>query len=280
MDRNIHAIRLNIAERLGAVGIENGMSEAKWLIIGATGISESEFITAPNKTLTNDQMKILESWVLRRLNHEPLSRIKGVREFWSLDFILNEDTLDPRPDSEILVEAALRYLPSQKEALIADLGTGTGCLGISILHERPLCHGIGVDRSFQSCQAANLNASRHGLDDRFLSINSSWTNALSPHKFDLIISNPPYISDDDPLDKNVAEYDPKAALFAGQDGLDAYCAIAQEIGTIMHKESILILEIGHTQRVAVYDIFSRQGLALKEAIQDLEGRDRCMVFVK
>lgn len=273
-------LRREIATRLEETGITNSFDEAKWLICAAIDADTSLFISHGNIPLTPQQLQQVEFVLRRRLNHEPLSRILGKREFWSLLFQLNEDTLDPRPDSEVVVETALKYIPQETPKTLLDLGTGTGCLLLSLLHERSQCYGIGVDLSPKATQKALINAHNNGLVQRSGFIAGSWGEALKENRFDLIISNPPYIptKSRESLDTGVKHYDPDLALYGGDDGLQCYRDIAKQIPQLLKAEGICVLEIGYDQAEAVTDVFTKQGLIFLEKTVDLESRDRCLVF--
>lgn len=273
-------LRKEIATQLDEAGIANSFDEAKWLICAAIDTDTCLFISHGNTPLTTQQLQQIESILQRRLNHEPLSRIQGEREFWSLLFQLNENTLDPRPDSEVMVETALKYISQETPKTLLDLGTGTGCLLLSILHERPQCYGIGVDLSPKAAQQALINAQKNSLDQRSGFIAGSWGDALQQNRFDLIISNPPYIpyKSKEDLPVGVKNYDPELALYGGDDGLQCYRDIAERVPHLLKAEGFCLLEIGHDQAKAVTDIFTKKGLIFLEKALDLESRDRCLAF--
>lgn len=273
-------LRKEIASRLQETGITNSFDEAKWLICAAIDADTNLFISHGNIPLTTQQLQQVDSIFQRRLNHEPLSRILGEREFWSLLFQLNEDTLDPRPDSEIVVETALNYIPKEIPNTLLDLGAGTGCLLLSLLHERPQCYGIGVDLSPKAAQQARINAQNNDLDQRSGFITGSWGEAFKENGFDMIISNPPYIPSmiSESLDTAVKNYDPDLALYGGNDGLQCYRDIADQVPHLLKGEGVCVLEIGYDQAAVVTDIFTKKGLLFLEKTLDLECRDRCLVF--
>lgn len=273
-------LRKHISHLLQKAEIENSFYEAKWLICAALNEDTSLFVLRGGNTLTHAQVQKIEEFLQRRLKYEPLSRIIGEKEFWSLSFQLNETTLDPRPDSEVVVESALKYIPNDAPQTILDLGTGTGCLLLSILHERPLCYGIGVDLSPDAAIQANLNATRNKLSKQSSFVSSDWGDALRDRAFDLIISNPPYIPirDKEDLMPEVKNYDPELALYGGDDGLQYYREIAEQAPTLLKPEGICVLEIGYQQASDVIDIFKCQSFRFEEKADDIEGRDRCLVF--
>ena len=210
--------------------------------------------------------------------------MRGKREFYSLCFYLNDHTLDPRPDSECLVDAALDYTRSaafDKRALSClDLGTGSGCLLLSVLSALPKTSGIGVDLAPLAVSQARANAAQLGLADRARFICSHWFEGVKG-SFDLVLANPPYIStEDSTLARDVADYDPSLALFAGADGLVAYAELLPQIPARLTVEGRLFLEIGAEQTNAVKKLAEQAGLQLYAVCPDLAGQDRCLIFGK
>lgn len=212
----------------------------------------------------------------------PLSRLLKKREFWGMDFELSEATLDPRPDSETLVEAVLKHRLKREEPLkILDLGTGTGCLLISLLNEYPNAEGIAVDQSLEALKTAEENSHTHGVSNRWVSYHGNWFEGITS-SFDVIISNPPYISENDyeTLDDNVRNYDPKKALIAGPEGLDCYQVIIPTAPSFLNQGGILVLEIGYGQQEKVKQLMEEAGLQEISIYRDLGGIERCLVGVK
>ena len=213
-----------------------------------------------------------EALVDRRLAHEPVAYIVGRREFWSLDFRVTPDVLIPRPDSETLVEAALAAASVAPRVL--DLGTGSGCLLLAVLSERRGGWGVGVDRSAGAAAVALDNARRLGLADRAAFVVGDWTAAISG-RFDLVLANPPYIGTGEPLDREVAEFEPASALFAGADGLDDYRRIVPALADLLAPGGSAHLEIGHAQADVVMAMGAAAGF-VPELRRDLAGRPRCV----
>tara|TARA_R110002050_G_scaffold12648_1_gene41432 strand:- start:3659 stop:4492 length:834 start_codon:yes stop_codon:yes gene_type:complete len=209
---------------------------------------------------------------------KPITRILGQREFWSLNFQLSDATLDPRPDSETLIEGVLTHIKDKsKDLKILDLGTGTGCLLLSLLHEYKMATGIGVDLNPKAVETATQNAKNLGLNTRATFQQGSWLNGLT-EKFDIIISNPPYIShtDYETLDDNVRNFDPKLALVADHNGLSCYEEIIRNAKNYLNPKGILVLEIGFGQKDDVCQILSDNQFTLIECRKDLAGIDRCL----
>ncbi len=231
-----------------------------------------------NPCINQAQYTILEGLVERRMQGEPLSKIVGKREFWGLPFIITPHTLDPRPDSETLVEAVLNVFPKKHSPLrFVDFGTGSGCLLLSLLYEYAQAFGIGVDKNFLALTVAQENADRLGLTKRVSFYGGDWAQALQG-KFDVLMSNPPYIAMGEMLDVAVCQYDPPCALYGGRDGLQAYKNLLPQMRALMHPESWLFLEIGQGQGHEVRHIASGQGLLFKESYLDLAGIERVLAF--
>ncbi len=221
-------------------------------------------------------MKLLE----RRLKGEPIAYILGTKEFWSLDFYVNSHTLCPRPDSESLIEAALLHIADKNGHIqIVDLGTGSGCLLLTLLHELPHAYGLGVDVSLPALMVAQKNAKRLGLIRRAAFVCSDWALAITG-KFDMILSNPPYIETDNiaKLMPTIREFEPKIALDGGCDGLDAYRNITAIAPGLLKPGGILIFELGENQSGAVRNMAQKQCLRHIGTYNDLAGKERAIAF--
>lgn len=263
------------AKRLHAFAA-NPQREARLLIAHVLKTSYENIFFTNDRCLANDEEALFETLLQRRLNHEPISKITEYREFWSLPFRVTKDTLDPRPDSETLIEAVLAAYPHKTQPLrILDLGTGTGCLLLSLLHEYPNAWGVGVDRSEAASSIAQENALRLNLKNRCAFIVGNWGDALTT-SFDIIISNPPYIGHNEPLPPEVVTYDPHIALFAGDDGLRDYRILADQLPKLATPDSTIFLEMGAGQFDAIRAIFS---FAFSiQTVLDLNGKERCIIF--
>lgn len=239
-----------------------------------------QLVNREREEVPEKQLKALEAFAARRLKGEPVVRILGEKEFWGLSFKLNAATLVPRPETELLVERGLEVIGALDKPRILDLGTGTGCIPISLLTEYSDVVGVAVDLSAEALEMARFNANRHGVGSRLTTLKGSWFDPLEPgERFDLITSNPPYIETAEiaGLMPEVREHDPRLALDGGPDGLAAYRAIAAEAGLFLAPEGVLLLEIGSSQGVAVSDIFVGAGFAEVEVARDLSGHDRMIV---
>ena len=272
------------AQAFRRASIETPELDARLLLCHAAGLSHEALIAEGNAPIGDDAAERFRSYVARRLDGEPVSRIRGTRAFYGRDFVIDAHTLDPRPDTETLIDAALdllaregkRHLPFQ----LLDLGTGSGCLLLSLLAELPQAYGVGTDISAGALRVAGKNARRLGLASRARFLAADWFDGLGA-RFDLIVSNPPYIpsGEIDGLAREVVCHDPRPALDGGADGLDAYRKIAASAAAFLKPGGHLVVEIGADQAEAVLGLFAAAGLALpEEAVRlDLAGRPRAVL---
>jgi release factor glutamine methyltransferase len=260
-------------------GIESARLEARLLLAAVLGVTQEELIAGQG--VPNPQaMMGYETVLRRRLAREPLAYILGVKEFWSLPFAVGPGVLIPRPETELLVEEALRCFPDRDAELeVLDLGTGSGCLLLSFLSERPGAQGIGVDSSNDALAYAAHNAEKLGLSFRTAFRHGRWAEDLRD-RFDIVFINPPYIVHEDiaKLQPEVAYYEPGGALSGGADGLAAYRQIAGSLPQAMRPGGRAFIEIGQGQADAVGEIFAGVGLTLVRAAPDLAGIPRCIVL--
>lgn len=244
----------------------------------ALGLDRSGLLIARDRLLTAAERTALDGLIARRCAREPVSRIVGRREFWSMDFVLSPATLDPRPDSETVVEAALASIGDRRAPLLlADLGTGTGCLLLALLSELPAARGVGVDRSALAADTARANATRLGLAERAGFVVGDWSAALAGG-FDLVVSNPPYLATAEMADlaPEVGRFDPALALDGGGDGLAAYRAIAADLDRLLAPGGRVVLEVGQGQAPAVSALLDGAGLSGIAVRPDLAGIERAV----
>lgn len=273
--------RKAIEKALTQANFPHASQEAKWLLGAAINRCNSFVVLNPNYKPTSAEEEKIRVWLQRRLMGEPLSRLKGVREFWSLPFHLNKYTLDPRPESELIIEAVLKWVGTRKKNpwRILDCGTGSGCLLIALLHELPNATGLGIDIEDGALLMAQQNAELNGVSKRAQFQNSSWGKGLD-EKFDIIITNPPYIPlrDKETLERGVREYDPPQALFGGEDGLACYRALAKAIPALLAPNGLVVLEIGMGQTQEVSSLFQKEDLHRLFLLKDLQGIERALAF--
>lgn len=292
LDDDMRAMVKEAAGRLAAAGIETAKLDAECLMAHALDLSREAIFLSPDRRLSRREKKVFETLVSRRAAREPVARILGVKEFWSLDFALNEATLVPRPDSETLVAAVLAagVGDSAGNPRILDLGTGSGCLLLALLSALPGATGIGIDCDPAAVAAARENAQQLDLAERAVFRQGNWFSALEAGdmgadgpgagdraaRFDIIISNPPYIRSGDiaGLAPEVARFEPLAALDGGADGLQAYAHITAQLRQYLAPGGRVFLELGAAQEGAVAKMLADQGLEVQELYNDLAGLPR------
>ncbi|HYM72350.1 MAG TPA: peptide chain release factor N(5)-glutamine methyltransferase [Stellaceae bacterium] len=269
----------DVAAALTAAGFDEPRRRARRLVAAALGVSAAEVFSQLDRMIPAADSERVAELLTRMLRHEPLSRILGRREFWGLEFHLSADTLDPRPETETVVEAVLARLTERTRPYrFLDLGTGSGCLLLSLLAEFRAASGVGVDRAPGAVLAARANAVRLGLAARAAFVVGDWAAALAG-AFDAIVANPPYIATGDiaALPREVRDFDPHRALDGGPDGLDAYRAIAAVLPRLLAPGGVFAAEIGQGQEGAVAALLAGRGLAIDEVVPDLAGIPRCVV---
>jgi release factor glutamine methyltransferase len=266
------------AARLRAAGIDQPRRETRLLLAHVLGVEQAAILGHP-ETPVPDRDAFLDL-VERRVRGVPIAQILGKREFWSLEFRVTPDTLDPRPDSETVVAAALGAMGARREAAISvlDLGTGTGCLLLSVLSELPQAHGIGVDRSAAATLIARGNAAGLGLERRAAFLVGDWAGALAGG-FDLVLANPPYVKRREiaGLQREVAQYEPRLALDGGEDGLEAYRLIAADMPRLLRPDGVAVTEVGRGQWGEVAGLFRAADLPVAAPAVDLAGVERCVI---
>ncbi len=277
----VAAVRRALAAQFRAAGIETPEADARILVGHALRLDHAALAAAAARRLNKADLAAIAALTERRLQREPVARIVGTKEFWTLELRIGPDTLVPRPESETVIEAALEAIgaagPRTRPLRVADLGTGGGALLLALLSELPNAVGIGTDISFGALVVARDNARRLGLA-RAHFIACDMGAALSG-RFDLIVSNPPYIptATIDALAPEVRDYDPRPALDGGIDGLDGYRAIAAAAPALLTPEGAVVVELGTGTADAVAALFSAAGLAPAAARPDLSGRRRALL---
>ncbi len=273
----VREARRLLAHSLLRAGSDSPGLDARLLVEGSVGIENAD----PDLILSKEALTRLDGFAARRLAGEPVWRILGEREFWGLPFRLSPATLEPRPDSETIVETALAQVAGRRdeERRLLDLGTGTGCLLIALLSELPQARGLGVDLSEDACRTAAGNAALNRLADRATFRQGSWTEGLTG-PFDLIVSNPPYIpsAEIETLSVEVREHDPLLALDGGADGLGPYRLFAAALPPLLAPGGVIVLEIGAGQGPDVVALMRAGGLEFRGSRNDLGGHERALIF--
>ena len=264
------------AARLRAAGVDDPGRDARILLAHAAKIEAARVTLIAPENLETEIAERYEQLIALRAIRVPVSHLLGEREFYGRRFKISREVLDPRPETEILIEAAL----AEPYAHFLDLGTGSGCILVTLLAERETSHGHGIDISEAACLQASANAVLHQVQDRAKVTCSDWFKGVSG-RFDLIVSNPPYIARAEMpgLAEEVRNHEPDIALSDGGDGLGAYRKIAAEVGRYLAPGGRLLLEIGPTQGAQVKQLLARAGLQRLRIIPDLDRRDRVVIGV-
>jgi release factor glutamine methyltransferase len=265
---------------LAEAGIDEPRREARLLLSNVLGVDVAAILGRPDRLLRAEERARLAALVARRAAHEPVARLLGRREFWSLDFALSPATLVPRPDSETVVEAVLAHIGGGgAPRRLLDLGTGSGCLLLALLSELPAASGIGVDVAPDAASTARRNAVALGLADRAGFVAGSWAAAIAG-RFDVVVVNPPYVPTGAiaALAPEVRRHDPLRALDGGAGGLDCYRALAPEMPRLMREGGLAAFELGAGQAQSVAAIMGSAGLEIVEIRRDLAGTERCLVL--
>jgi release factor glutamine methyltransferase len=263
--------------RLQNAGIEDAGLAARIILRQAGGVSDADLIAGAPVTLSPETVSYIESAAARHIAGEPLSRIFGEKEFHGLMFEVTPAVLDPRPDTETLVDAALRRLAGVPSPYILDLGTGSGCIIVSLLHALPRARGVAVDVSPAALEVAKRNAERHGAAPRLELLEGAWFAPVAG-TFDLIVSNPPYIPSQEieSLDASVKNHDPILALDGGMNGLEAYKKIFTEMKKFLVPGGAGLFEIGIGQGPDIARLAAEAGLSVNESYIDLGGVERVL----
>ena len=270
------------AAALASAGVENARTEARLILAAVAESAPAEIFNAVDQDIDDGLRHRFEDAVDRRAAGTPFAHIAGEREFWSLPFRVSPATLVPRPDTETLIALALALFKDRTApGLLADLGTGSGCLALTLLHEFSDAHGVAVDISADALCIARENAIALGLDGRCRFVEGGWRE-IGAGPFDLMVSNPPYIprADIDALAAEVRDHEPRSALDGGTDGLDAYREILPLMAERLAATGIAIVEIGVGQAADIGDLAAAGGLRLIEMGRDLAGHERALAFCK
>ena len=252
---------------------DNPRLEAQLLVCHACCIEQTGLFAHPDTELSTEERTVFESCFSSRLEGRPFAYITGNKEFWSLDLVVNEHVLIPRPETELLVEVTLHLISHQTRLHVLDLGTGSGAVAVAIARERNDCRVVATDISEAALEVARLNAARHGTDITF--IHSDWYTNLGHDRFDVIVSNPPYVAEDDPnLDEHVARHEPGQALISGKGGLQDIELIVRQARQHLHRQGHVIIEHGFEQGMAARDLFRLNGFSQIHTYRDLSGLER------
>jgi release factor glutamine methyltransferase len=269
---------------LAPIAGDLAMLEARMLAQCAWGIFNEALVRDHDQPVSAAQSEALDALVARRLNHEPIAQIIGYRDFWKDRFIVTRDVLIPRADSETVIETVLALKPDTAQPYrILDLGTGSGCLILSLLREYSHATGVAVDASEAALAVAAQNAQALTLSERVTFVRSHWCKSLeTSQKFDIVVSNPPYIktTDFEGLARQLREYEPKGALVSGEDGLDSTREILSELPPLLAPHALVVVETGFGQADVIETFARGYGFDILKLGKDLAGIDRVVAMTK
>lgn len=270
----VHSVGQLLLDAAGSLAGDSPRADAELLLAQALGRPRA-WLYAHSDAVPDGQAQAAFGALLdRRRRGEPVAHILGMREFWSLPLAVTADTLIPRPETELLVELALRQLPQHSPLRVLDLGTGTGAVALALAHERPLAQVTAIEADLRTLAVAEHNAARLAIGNvRFLP--GHWFSPVAGERYDVIVSNPPYLAESDPhLHQGDVRFEPRQALASGVDGLEALREIAGQAPRFLRADGWLLLEHGHEQGAAVRSLLVAAGLSEVSTDVDLEGRDR------
>jgi release factor glutamine methyltransferase len=254
--------------------------DLRTIVAKVKNISSERALLCGNEIfLTDEEVKMFQSYLDRYANGEPLSKIINCKPFWKYEFFVNADVLDPRSETELLIETILSNFALGSPIKFLDIGTGSGCILISLLLEFKNASGIGIDASKKAIDVARYNQSKLCPQSNFLNID--WNDFSSKEKFDVIVSNPPYVRSEDieKLDKSVRNYDPSISLDGGEDGLKAYGEISSLARKLLKPKGTVLYEVGSAQSQDVVNILMINGFTVKNILKDLNGINRVVLAV-
>jgi release factor glutamine methyltransferase len=261
--------------------IPNPYLDSEILLSESINEDKKFIILNSKKILNNKQLDIFNSFIDRRKNGEPIAYLVKKKEFWKNEFYINKDVLIPRPDTELIIEQVLKTYPKQTQLQVLDIGTGSGCIILSIIKERPNFYGTGIDISKKSINVSKINAKQLNLTSRVKFIHSSVDN-FNIGKYDLVVSNPPYIESLSLkyLEKDVVNFEPKLALSGGFDGFSKIRKVISKTSTLIKKNGKFILEIGFNQKNKVKEMLKKKSFYVNKTIKDYGNNDRCIISTK
>lgn len=282
--RRLGALTIEIRRRLSLAGVESAEQETLWLVEHALGLSGLRQLVDQDRVLTDSEVAAVEQLVLRRAAREPLQYILGTQEFCGLQFEVNPSVLIPRPETELLVQETIRWLPPTKHPTIVDVGTGSGCLAVTLARSLRSCRMLAIDCSAAALDTAKRNARRHRLEQAITWLEGDLLAPLAGPQWersvDLIVSNPPYIRERDwaTLQPEVGRYEPKTALVAGPKGTEYHERLLEEAVPLLRAGALLIMELGQGQSRALRDrLVTMPAYGAVQVIQDDAGIDRVFI---
>ena len=272
-------IKKKLSKNFSISGIETSELDARLILKEILSFDDKELIINENYHIPKGFIKEIFAIEKRRLKGEPISKIFKKRDFYKSTFIISNDVLDPRPETELIVEIANNFIKKNGVKNILDLGTGSGCILLSVLKENKMINGLGIDLSKEAINIAQKNSKKLQVEKQSNFLISNWMESIN-FKFDIVVSNPPYIPSKDikKLSKDVKKFDPLISLDGGEDGLSCYRLIVKDLKRVITKNAIIIIEIGCNQSKLVEEIFKKNDFKLVKKYNDINGLDRVLTF--
>jgi len=278
---NIENILIEGTNTLKQSGVSNPQLDCEILLSNSINKDKKYIILNPKQILNDGQLSDFKSLIEKRKKGEPIAYLINKKEFWNNEFFVNKDVLIPRPDTELIVEEVLKIYSKNTHLQVLDIGTGSGCILLSILKERKYFYGTGIDISKKSINVSKFNAKKLNLVNRIKFFHSSVDN-FTAGKYDLIVSNPPYIKlvSLKYLEKDIVNFEPKLALSGGFDGFSKIRKVINKANYLIKKNGKFILEIGFNQKNKVKEILKQEGFYINKAVKDYGNNDRCIISTK
>jgi len=278
---NIENILIEGTNTLKQSGVSNPQLDCEILLSNSINKDKKYIILNPKQILNDGQLSDFKSLIEKRKKGEPIAYLINKKEFWNNEFFVNKDVLIPRPDTELIVEEVLKIYSKNTHLQVLDIGTGSGCILLSILKERKYFYGTGIDISKKSINVSKFNAKKLNLENRVKFFHSSVDNFITG-KYDIIVSNPPYIElvSLKYLEKDIVNFEPKLALSGGFDGFSKIRKVINKANYLIKKNGKFILEIGFNQKNKVREILKQEGFYINKAVRDYGNNDRCIISTK
>ena len=278
---NLKQILNKASDKLKIKNIKSFRLDSELLLAKTLGVSREEVLLNLDKKIDQLNIKKYDFYVNLRHQYMPISHIINYKFFWKYKFFVNKDVLIPRPETELIIEKILKILPKKSEKNILEIGTGSGCIAISLIKERPNCRIVAIDKSLKAIKVARKNAEIHQVGKKVNFLNIDIDKYLG-NKYDLVVSNPPYIKNSEllSLDRDVRFYEPKIALSGGFSGLETFLKIINKCKKLLKKNGTLVLEIGERQGIELKKNLESNEFNQIKIYKDLSGKDRCLVSIK
>ena len=278
---NLQQILNKASSQLKLKNIKSYKLDSELLLAKTLNVSREEVLLNLNKKIEQSEIKKFSYYINLRNQYKPVAHIINYKFFWKYKFFVNKDVLIPRPETELIIEKILKILPKKSEKNILEIGTGSGCIAISLIKERPNCRIVAIDKSLKAIKVARKNAEIHQVGKKVNFLNIDIDKYLG-NKYDLVVSNPPYIKNSEllSLDRDVRFYEPKIALSGGFSGLETFFKIINKCKKLLKKNGTLVLEIGERQGIELKKNLESNEFNQIKIYKDLSGKDRCLVSIK